>query len=65
MRGLIGSAPCAVRVACRPVADGRWWRPGAVSDVTRALRCLWHEIRRPVRPRLCRDAGSRVGASST
>eukprot|EP00966_Prymnesium_polylepis_P330365 7386022-Prymnesium_polylepis.1 len=20
----------------------RWWRPGAVSGATRALRCLWH-----------------------
>ena len=28
----------------RTMADGRWWRPGAVSGATRALRCLWHEI---------------------
>eukprot|EP00966_Prymnesium_polylepis_P235213 5440264-Prymnesium_polylepis.1 len=25
------------------MADGRWWRPGAVSGATRALWCLWHE----------------------
>eukprot|EP00966_Prymnesium_polylepis_P042526 987985-Prymnesium_polylepis.1 len=28
-----------------PMADGRWWRPGTVSGTTRALRCLWHEVR--------------------
>eukprot|EP00966_Prymnesium_polylepis_P292933 6765823-Prymnesium_polylepis.1 len=24
-------------------------RPGAVSGATRALRCLWHEVRRSMR----------------
>eukprot|EP00966_Prymnesium_polylepis_P270709 6254068-Prymnesium_polylepis.1 len=27
------------------MADGRWWRPGTVSGATRALQCLWHEVR--------------------
>eukprot|EP00966_Prymnesium_polylepis_P300334 6940339-Prymnesium_polylepis.1 len=31
LRGLIGSRP----VPCALMADGRWWRPGAVSGATR------------------------------
>eukprot|EP00966_Prymnesium_polylepis_P220641 5103443-Prymnesium_polylepis.1 len=34
-----------VRPMAWPVADGRWWRPGVVSDATRALRCLSWRIR--------------------
>eukprot|EP00966_Prymnesium_polylepis_P225071 5205706-Prymnesium_polylepis.1 len=38
----LSSVTCQTR-RLHHVADGRWWRSGAVSGATRALRCLWHE----------------------
>ena len=55
MRGLLGSrrvlstlrADSPARMARRWFECGQWpmMRPGAVSGATRALRCLWHEVR--------------------
>eukprot|EP00966_Prymnesium_polylepis_P304141 7026489-Prymnesium_polylepis.1 len=37
--------PCAgYREPHIGMADGRWWRPGAMSGATRALRCLWIRV---------------------